>query len=193
MKKKLGAKSVIYPIPTVLVGTEVAGKANYTLTGDCGIMGLQPALVYIALHESSYTSEGIRRNNSFSLNFPTSKMMQIADYCGIHSGREVDKSLLFDIFYGELGNVPLIEECPVNLECRVLQNIVIQQRHIYIAEVVQTYVKDDLVINRDGHFYLANMTRLDPLIYSLDNRYYQIAESIGIGYSEGKKFQTPTA
>jgi flavin reductase (DIM6/NTAB) family NADH-FMN oxidoreductase RutF len=96
---------------------------------------------------------------------------------------------LFETFYGELGTAPMIRECPVNLECRVVKEFSIQHRQIFVGEVVQAHVDEQFVIESEGRQGIADMTQLDPIIYALDNRYYRIGAPIGVGYSEGRDFQ----
>ena len=184
-KIKMGPHPLIYPIPIVLAGANVEGKPNYATLGDCGVMGLRPPLVYISLNESHHTTQGVLEQNAFSINIPSTDSIARVDYCGIVSGRKVDKSALFDAFYGELG-VPMIDECPVNLECRVVHEFTIEQRHIFVGKVIQTYVDQEYVIEQKGKPDIADMTRLDPIIYALDNRYYCIGKAIGTGYQEGR-------
>jgi flavin reductase (DIM6/NTAB) family NADH-FMN oxidoreductase RutF len=189
MKVRLGQVPLVYPVPIVLAGANVGGKPNYATLGDCGIMGIDPPLVYVSLHRDHYTTQGISANGTFSVNIPSTDLLAVTDYCGVVSGREVDKSELFDTFYGELGTAPMIQECPVNLECRVVKAFAIQHRRVFVGEIVQTHVNDTLVIEREGRKTIADLTRLDPIIYALDNRYYRIGEPIGIGYQESKALQ----
>lgn len=186
MKAKLGPIALIYPIPIALAGADVKGRANFATIGDCGIMGLNPPLVYISLNVNHFTTRGVIENHGFSINFPSSDLLSLVDYCGIVSGRQVDKSSLFKIFYGELGNVPMIEECRVNLECRVVKGFSIERRQVLVGRVVQTYIDDTLVEEHDGRYVIADMQQLDPIIYALDNRYYRIGDPIGVGYQEGR-------
>jgi flavin reductase (DIM6/NTAB) family NADH-FMN oxidoreductase RutF len=187
VKVRLGAMALIYPIPIILAGAQVVGRPNYTTLGDCGIMGINPPLVYISLHRDHYTTQGVWENKTFSINIPATDMLVVTDYCGVVSGREVDKSVLFESFYGDLETAPMIQACPVNLECRVVHEFSIQHRQIFIGEVAQTYINQELVTEKDGRRAIADMTSLDPIIYALDNRYYRIGGPIGMGYSEGKK------
>jgi flavin reductase (DIM6/NTAB) family NADH-FMN oxidoreductase RutF len=191
MKAKLGTVPLVYPIPIILAGARVQGRPNYATLGDCGIMGINPPLVYVSLGRNHYTTQGILENGTFSVNIPSTDLLAVTDYCGIVSGREVDKSSLFETFYGELGTAPMIRECPVNLECRVIREFSIQHRRIFVGEVVQTHVDEALVIEEGERRTIADMTQLDPIIYALDNRYYRIGEPIGLGYSEGKALQHP--
>jgi flavin reductase (DIM6/NTAB) family NADH-FMN oxidoreductase RutF len=192
MKIKFGAVPLIYPIPIILAGANVHGKPNYETLGDCGLMGINPPLVYISSACTHYTNQGILENGTYGVNFPSTDMLALTDYCGIVSGREVDKSALFETFYGELGTAPMIQKCPVNLECRVVKEFSIQHRQIFVGEVVQAYVDEAFVVESEGRQTIADMTRLDPIIYALDNQYYRIGESIGVGYREGKQNKSNT-
>ena len=186
MKKQLGPLSLVYPIPIVLVGADVGGKTNFATVGDCCVMGLKPALVAISLGQAHHTTRGVEEHRAFSINFPSRNHLSLTDYCGMVSGRDVDKSALFAVLRGELG-VPIIEQCPVNLECRVVDEITVAHRHLFVAEVVQTHIDEHLIEYQDGRPRVPDMRTLDPIIYALDNRYYAIGEPIGVGYHEGKK------
>ena len=188
MKIKLGAIPLVYPIPIVLAGANVDGKPNYATLGDCGVMGINPPLVYVSLNQGHYTTQGIVEHGTFSVNVPTTDMLAVTDYCGIASGRDVDKSALFASFYGELGTAPMIASCPVNIECRVVKDFCVEHRHIFVGRVVQAHVDEACVVERDGRKGIADMRALDPIIYALDNRYYSIGEPIGAGYQEGKDY-----
>jgi len=188
-KVKFGKVALIYPIPIALVGALVDGVPNFETIGDVAIMGLNPALVVISSGADHHTNKGILEHETFSINFPTTKMLPQTDYCGTVSGRDVDKGALFDVFYGELENTPMIQECPVNIECKVLKEFSIQHRQIFVAEVAQTHVTEKFVTEQDGHKRIVEMTELDPIIYALDNKYYKIGEPIGLGYKENKKLK----
>jgi flavin reductase (DIM6/NTAB) family NADH-FMN oxidoreductase RutF len=192
MKVSLGPLPYVYPIPIILAGANVHGRPNYATLGDCGLMGINPPLVYISSHRDHYTNIGILENGTYSINFPSTRLLAVTDYCGIVSGRTVDKSQLLDTFYGDLGTAPMIRECPVNLECRVVKEFSIQHRQIFIGEVVQAYVDEEYVLERDGRRTVADLTRLDPILYALDNRYYRAGEPIGTGYAEGRALATET-
>jgi len=97
----------------------------------------------------------------------------------------VDKSKLFTVFEGAHTGVPMIQECPVGLECRVQEVVQIEHRRIFIAEVLECYVSEEYVEVIDGKEQIADLSRLNPIIYALDNRYYQIGRTIGVGYREG--------
>ncbi len=189
MKIPLGALPYIYPIPITLVGANVHGKPNFATIGDTGLMGINPPLVYVSSHRDHYTNTGILENGTFSINFPTTSMLAVTDYCGTVSGREVDKAALFEVFFGQTGTAPLIVECPLNLECRLVQEFSIQHRQVFIGEVAQAFASPEYVTGQEERKTLADLTRLDPILYALDNRYYCIGAPIGTGYQEACKIK----
>jgi len=192
-KKQIGAVPLIYPVPIALVGVLVDGKPNVTEVGDVGIMGIKPPYVFVSLGEKSHSKLGITQTGQFSLNFPNSDLMAKADFCGTATGRKVDKASLFNLFSDPEGlpDLPLIEDCPVNLACEVVEHVTLEHRNIFIGKVIQTYVNEDCFVEVDGKQRLADLTVLDPLIYALDNRYYRIGQPIGTGYQEGKSISAP--
>ena len=187
VKAKFGACPYVYPVPIVLAGANVAGRPNFVTLGACGVMGINPPLVYISSNIKHYTNRGILENHTFSVNFPTTDMLAVTDYCGVVSGSEVDKSQLFDVFYGDLETAPMISECPVNLECRVEKEFTIEHRQVFVGRIAETYVNEEYIIERDGYKTLVDLTILDPIAYALDNLYYRIGEPIGEGYQEARE------
>lgn len=187
MKEKFGALPYIYPIPIALVGANIAGKPNFSTIGDTGLVGIKPPVIYISLHHNHHTTIGVEQNGTFSLNFPSTDMLTKVDYCGIVSGRDINKAALFNVFYGDITTAPMIDECPVNMECRVIQKVYIQHRCMFIAEVVQTYVTDRYVSHENTPGTILPLEDLDPILYALDNCYYRIGKPIGVGYNAGNE------
>jgi flavin reductase (DIM6/NTAB) family NADH-FMN oxidoreductase RutF len=103
-------------MPTTLVGTECNSKANYRTVAFCSMVQVSPPIVAIGLGTGCYTGKGIREIGGFSINIPSEEMVKETDYCGLVSGKNTDKSTLYQSFFGQLGNVPMITECPLNLE-----------------------------------------------------------------------------
>ena len=184
-KTKLGSVPWVYPIPIVLVGANVDGKPNFAEVGDCAIMGIRPAMVVVSLGETHHTTCGIDASGVFSINFPSTQLLGLTDYCGMVSGKDVDKSDLFSVFEGEQTRVPMIEECPLNLECKVREVVQIRHRRMFIADVLECYVSEEFAVQEDGKTRVADLPTLDPILYSLDNRYYCVGGAIGTVYQEG--------
>lgn len=188
MKVKIGSFPFLYPIPIVLMGTVTDHQVNFTTIGDCAIMGVNPALIVVSLLESHFSTKGVIENKCFSINLPMEKHLQMVDYCGIVSGKETNKSELFEYDLSENNtHIPLIRECPVNMECEVIKHTIFEKRNIFIAKVTQTWLDDQYLSQTGQKPSMPPLSELRPIIYSMDNHYYSIGKIIGTGYKEGIK------
>ena len=142
MKRKLGAKNCLYPMPTTLVGAMVEGKPTFITIAHVGIM--DPGSVSLGMNKMHYTNAGIKESGTFSVNIPTVEMVKETDYCGLVSGKNVDKAALFEVFYGNLKTAPMIEECPINMECRLVQTVDFPRHDIFIGEIVEAYCQEGI-------------------------------------------------
>lgn len=172
---------LIYPIPSVLVGVVVNEKPNYTTLGNCGIVSVEPSVIYISSHKTHFTNRGIKENCVFSVNIPSIDLVKKMDYCGLVSGNEVDKSMVFESFYGSTDKAPMISDCPINMECKVINEVNVFDMELFIGQVINVYVSQDSLSNG-----FPDMKKVNPVIYGMDNMYWDIGKSIGIGFSEGK-------
>ncbi|MBU3217383.1 flavin reductase family protein (plasmid) [Clostridium estertheticum] len=184
-KIKMGNKNYLYPNPIILVGTNVNGKPNYLNVSYCGIVNRIPAMISISLNRSHYTCTGIKQNKSFSINIPSVEMLEVTDYCGIVSGKDVDKSNIFNTFYGGLKDVPMIQECPINMECRVVHELDLGGTNIIIiGEVVQTYSEEKYLTNN-----IPDLKKINPILVSIyEFNYYNVGEKIGKAWDVGKNY-----
>ena len=160
-KVKLGPETLLYPTPAVLVGTTVAAKPNFMTAAWCGVAASTPPAISVGIRPARYTLEGINTNGTFSINIPSTDLVKEVDYCGIYSGHKRDKSNIFTVAYGSLKTAPLIEECPINLECRLIQSVDLKSHVLFIGEIVETYVKADCMT--DGK---PDAVKIDPLVYA---------------------------
>lgn len=184
-KIKLGADVFLYPMPVALVGANVGGRPNFLTVAFCGIMNPHPPVIYVALNKAHHTNAGIKENRTFSVNIPSAEMVRVTDYCGLSSGRDTDKSRLFEVFYGELGNAPMISECPLNMECLLIQTLDFRMDEAFIGEIVQSYSEESYLTNG-----LPDVKKMDPMAFSLhDNNYWKICERLGKAWSIGKDFK----
>ena len=182
-KRKLGPQTVLHPMPAVLVGANVNGKANFMTVAWCGIAGHKPPSVSVALRKGRYTLKGIQEHGTFSVNVPSVDLVKQVDYCGIYSGKERDKSQLFDLFYGALETAPLIRECPLILECKVLHTVDLGSHDLVIGEIMETYVDEDSIT--DGQ---PDPVKMDPVVYAPRTRYYhRLGEAVAKAFSIGKE------
>ena len=182
-KAKLGPKTLLYPMPAVLVGANVDEKPNFMTAAWCGIASHSPPALSVALRKERYTLKGVEEQGTFSINIPSTHMAKQVDFCGIYSGRKKDKSQIFKTFYGVLQSAPLIEECPVNLECKVIHTLDLGSHILVLGEIVETYISDSCL--REGK---PDPEKIDPLIYTPDaQRYQRLGEVIGRAFHMGKE------
>ena len=182
-KQKLGPQPLLYPLPVVLVGANVDGKANFQAVSWCGIVSYAPPIIAVGLNHERYTLKGLLEQQTFSVNVPSTAMAADVDYCGIHSGKEVDKSQLFEVSYGSLKTAPLISECPINLECKLLDSRNLGSHMLILGEIVETYISS-LCVTDTG----PDINRIKPLLFSIGSMaYHGVGEEIGKAYTLGKK------
>jgi flavin reductase (DIM6/NTAB) family NADH-FMN oxidoreductase RutF len=183
MKKAIGPQTLLYPMPAVLVGSQVDGKPNFMTAAWCGIAASEPPAISVAVRPARYTFKGISANNTFSINIPSTDLAAKVDYCGIYSGHKIDKSEIFNVTYGQLNTAPLIQECPVNLECNVIHSLDLGSHVLFIGEIMETYIDADCMTDQK-----ADAAKIDPLIYITGARQYQrLGEVVGRAWDIGKK------
>lgn len=186
-KMQIGAKPFVYPLPTTLVGTNVDGRPTFMAVAYCNMLSSKPPVLAVASSRGHYTNAGIRENRTFSVNIPSADMVAVTDYCGVVSGHKVDKSRLFDTFYGSLGTAPMICECPINMECRVVQIIESGNNEVFIGEIVESYAEERYLT--DG---LPDVKKIDPILYTVNDRnYWKVGEHLAKAHSIGKGFKKP--
>jgi flavin reductase (DIM6/NTAB) family NADH-FMN oxidoreductase RutF len=183
-KIKVKNQALIYPLPAILVGAMINGKPNYETLGNCGILSVSPAVIYISSHKHHYTNGGIHTHGYFSVNIPSADMVIPTDYCGIVSGNQTDKSAVFETFFGEQVLAPLIKECPINLACEVIKKFALYNMDVFIGKVVETYISQQCCT--DGR---PDTKKINPLVYCMDNRYWVLGSMVGQGFRDGKKYK----
>ena len=174
----------VMPMPTVLIGALVDGRANFMPAAFCGIVNYKPVVVCCGLNPAHWTCKGIEANGSYSINIVTPSMVEVADYCGLRSGKDVDKSGLFETFTGDLASAPMITSCPLTMECRVLQTLPFDVDTGYVAEVVSVHADDDVLT--DGK---VDWGKIRPMIFTFpDAGYWQLGAYVAKAWSVGKGY-----
>jgi flavin reductase (DIM6/NTAB) family NADH-FMN oxidoreductase RutF len=160
-KVAIGAHPFLYPLPAVLVGANVDGKPNFSTYAWCGIVNGNPLMLSVGFQHHRHTLKGVKQNGTFSVNIPSVKLVKETDYCGIVSGREKDKvaACKFNIFYGKLATAPLITECPVNLECRVMHSLNLGSHEMVIGQIEEVHVTDSCLTNGK-----PDVTKIKPFL-----------------------------
>lgn len=181
---KLGVKNCLYPLPATLVGALVNGKPNFAAIAHVGIMEL--ATISLGMNKNHYTNQGIKENKTFSVNLPSEKMVKKVDYCGLVSGKDEDKASLFTTFFGALGTAPMIEECQINMECRLTKIVDFPNHDVFVGQIVETYCDEKMLTNG-----VVDFRKLQPLLFVMNDRgYWKIGDRLANAWSVGKDLET---
>ena len=181
-KVTVGPMPYMSVMPTVLVGANVKGKANYMTAAWATVACMAPPMVCVAINKARYTAAGIGENKTFSLNIPSAGQVIETDHCGLVSGAQVDKSGVFHSFYGRLKTAPLAGECPVNIECRLFKSVECGSHVLFIGEVAEIHADSSCLT--DGK---PDIAKINPVVYS-QSAYFGVGKEIGKAFSAGKKY-----
>ena len=186
MKKSLGAKTILYPTPVILVGTyDAAGKPNIMTVAWGGICCSSPPCVAVSLRKVTYTYGNIVQQGAFTINIPSEKYAAAADYCGLVSGKKADKFAETGLtpIRSSLVNAPYIDEFPLVLECKLVHQIELGLHTQFVGEILD--VKADVNV-LDGKGVL-NVENLQPFFYAPEaNAYYGTGKRLGDAFSIGQ-------
>lgn len=180
------AGNMLYPLPAVLVSVaDNAGNTNLLTIAWTGTICSDPPMVSISVRPERYSHHMIEETGEFVINLTTEELVYATDYCGVKSGRDIDKWKEMNLtpIAGEHVKAPMVKESPVNLECRVTQKLELGSHDMFMAEVLAVHV-DDRYMDESGRF---NLNDSKPLVYS-HGRYLTTGKEIGsFGYSVKKK------
>jgi flavin reductase (DIM6/NTAB) family NADH-FMN oxidoreductase RutF len=184
-KVKIGKNTFVYPMPMVLVGTVVDGKENFMAVGWVSRVNFNPPMIALALGNFHYTNKGIHSNKTFSVNIPGADLIEKVDYCGLVSGEKKDKSKVFDVFYGGLSTAPMIQECPLCMECTLYNAIELPSNTLFIGEIIETYSEERYLTKGK-----PDIEKILPFTLTMpDNNYWKVGENAGPAWSIGKNFK----
>jgi len=175
------SSAFLCPMPIVLVGSVVEGKANFMAVGWASRVNFKPPLFAIALGPH-HTNKGIDENRAFSINIPNIAIIEKTDYCGLVSGSKTDKSQIFTVFYGESDKAPLIEECPVCISCSVYDAVTLPFDTLYIGEAKEVFTEEKYMTDKK-----VDVKKVNPFTLTMpDNNYWSVGENLGKAWSIGK-------
>ncbi|MCH5255051.1 MAG: flavin reductase family protein [Lachnospiraceae bacterium] len=185
-KQNFKPGNMLYPLPAVLVSVaDRQGNSNLLTIAWAGTICSDPPMVSISVRPERYSYHMIEETGEFVINLTTEDLCFATDYCGVKSGRDVDKwrEMKLTRIPGEVVGVPMVKESPVNLECRVTEKKELGSHHMYLAKIVAVHV-DDAYMDEKGKF---NLNDAKPLVYS-HGRYLSTGKELGFfGYSVKKK------
>jgi len=184
MKKEIGAKNCLYPLPTTLVGALVNGKPNYITIAHGGVMDL--GSISLGMGKAHYTNAGIKASQTFSVNIPSAKMVKETDYCGLVSGKSEDKAVLFKTFYGKLKTAPMIEQCAINMECELIKTIDFPNHDVFVGRIAATYC-DETVLTHG----IVDFEKVQPILFVMNDRsYWKLGSRFADAWNVGKTLKT---
>ena len=179
--------NMLYPLPAVMVSVgDSDGNRNIFTVAWTGTVCTNPPMAYISVRPERYSYHMIEESGEFVINLTTEKLAQAADFCGVRSGRDLDKwkeCRLTERMAHSLRYAPCIEESPVNIECRVVKTEKLGSHHMFLGEVTAVQV-DDAYMDENGKF---DLNRTGLIAYS-HGEYLGMGRKLGtFGCSVRKK------
>ena len=178
--------NMLYPLPAVLVTTRGSdGKDNIITVAWTGTVCTNPPMLYISVRPERHSYQALKETGEFVVNLTTESMAKDTDFCGVRSGRDLDKFDRTGLHKSKASIVraPIILESPVNIECRVKEEIPLGSHTMFLADVVHVTV-EDAYMDQKGSFRLE---MADPIVYC-HGSYHTIGKALGnFGYSVRKQ------
>ena len=173
------------PVPPAMVTAGEGDEANIITVAWTGIVNTVPPKTYISVRPTRHSYELIRKTGEFCVNLTPARLVKAADFCGMYTGKKVDKFAKCGLTKGEASQVscPIIEECPLTLECKVTDVIELGSHHMFLADIVAVDV-DDTLVDEKGKL------RLDKagLAAYAHGEYFELGKKLGtFGFSAKKK------
>ncbi len=185
-KQSFKPGNMLYPVPVVMISVKgKSGEDNIITVAWAGTICSDPPMVSVSVRPERHSYEMIKETGEFVINLTTRDLAFATDYCGVKSGRDVDKFREMKLTKGkaQIVKAPLIVESPVNLECRVTEVKELGSHHMFLAEVVAVNV-DDKYMDETNKFHLE---QADLIAYS-HGSYYSLGDLLGtFGFSVRKK------
>ncbi|MDD5190962.1 MAG: flavin reductase family protein [Dehalococcoidales bacterium] len=186
-KKLIGPSTRLFPMPTLMVCVKT-GKdtANILTIAWGGIVNGSPPCIGIGVGKDHYSTPFIRKEKNFTVNIPNSGLDVAADYCGIVRGaRNPDKAKTCGLTLAPSTKIssPIIEDCPMNFECKLYKELDFDGMYFFVGEVVETHI-DEAVLDARGRI---DSEKLDPLIFLPNSEYRRLGALVSRAFSVGKK------
>ena len=186
MKETWKPGNMLYPLPAVMVSvTDGQGNDNIITVAWTGTICTNPPMVYISVRPSRYSYEMLKKTGEFVINLTTEELVFATDYCGVRSGRDVDKFKEAPLTKepAQFVKAPMIKESPVSIECRVTEVKELGSHHMFLAEVLAVHAQQEYIDNNNKF----QLNKAKPIVYS-HGEYLGTGKSLGtFGYSVKKR------
>ncbi len=184
-KKTLKGGALLSPLPPTMVSCGDMENSNIITIGWTGILNTVPPKTYISVRPTRHSYNIIKEKGEFVINLTPSRLVKEADFCGIYTGKKVNKfeKCKLTKVKGSVVDCPMIEECPISIECKVTDIIPLGSHDMFMADIVAINVDEEL-FDKEGkmHFEKAG------LIAYAHGEYYELGKKIGrFGFSTDKK------
>jgi len=177
LKVEIEPLPLIYPRPVVLVTTVGAdGKPNIITLTLVGAVCWRPPVVGIGVGKNQHSRSLIDECGEFVVNMPRVEMLRDVEYCGLVSGRDVEKGANtgFTLVPSSMVKPFMIEECPLNLECRVKTRIPLGSNILFLGEVLRIRIEENILDDKGG----VDLAKAAPIMFNLTNTYWSIGEKL---------------
>ena len=185
MRQNWKGGNMLYPLPAVIVTSKAFGKTNAFTVGWAGTVCTNPPMLSISIRKSRFSYELIKESKEFVVNLTNRALTKQMDFCGVNSGRDIDKFKHCHFTENPLPNMttPGILESPVNISCKVNQIIELGSHDMFIADVIGVNI-DDKYLDENGKL---DLKKADLVAYN-HGEYYSLGDYLGkFGYSIRKK------
>lgn len=184
-KKTLKGGALVCPLPPTMVSCGDMESSNIITIGWTGILNTVPPKTYISVRPTRHSYNIIKESGEFVINLTPAVLVKEADYCGIYTGKKVDKFAKCKLTKEQATVVscPMIAECPVSIECKVTDIVPLGSHDMFMADIVAVNVNEEL-FDKDGKFHLE---KADLIAYA-HGEYFTLGKRLGnIGFSTNKK------
>lgn len=176
--------ALLAPVPAVMVSCGDGEKDNIITVAWTGILSTNPPKTYISVRPSRYSYNIIKETGEFAINLTPSSLVKTADFCGMYTGKKVDKFAKYSLTKEKASKIscPLIGECPISLECKVTDIVPLGSHDMFIADVVAVDV-DEVLIGEGGRLHISR-AKLSAFAHG---EYFELGRRIGkFGFSVKK-------
>ena len=177
-KLELPPSESLYPVPVVLVSCIDlnSNRPNIITIAWCGIVCSNPPLITISIRPSRYSHSLIANAKDFVINIPTCALLEKCDFCGMNSGKDVDKFKACSFTSAPSSKIssPMIKECPVNIECKLTSITALGAHDMFTGEVILVHADKD-IINKNGRI---DYSKTSPIVFN-QGEYWSLGKQIG--------------